>query len=412
MDPTARIRLSLGFVSIAINMIFGKDRGRKNLLSPGGIEVLYSAYFSKICMGDIAGMLDISPSSATDLVNYLEREGFVRRVQDTENRRSILVVPTEKGEEWILDTEEKLFGFLEVRMAHLSLDEQLLFADLCARFTGVYDSDSLSSSVRSLRRESGFERVPLIFRREGRLVRLEEAVDARYVSAGWEGDEMNTTPKIESRIPETCDGIQDEVTTEEYDRMQRGLRDEGHLPVHELAGCTREGDHALEIGPGPGYLGLEWLTHTEGTHLTGLEISPAMIAIAERNAREYQHSDRAAYKEGNALSMPFPDNTFDCAFSNGSMHEWENAGQVFSEILRVIRPGGVVFVSDLRRDLSPEIFGYMRDSCLEPEIRKGFETSVRASYTQEELETLLDGIGFSRLQVIAHPYGLVVSGEK
>ncbi len=99
MDPTARIRLSLGFVSIAINMIFGKDRGRKNLLSPGGIEVLYSAYFSKVCMGDIAGLLDITPSSATDLVNYLEREGFVRRVQDPQNRRSLIVVPTEKGED-------------------------------------------------------------------------------------------------------------------------------------------------------------------------------------------------------------------------------------------------------------------------------------------------------------------------
>ncbi len=412
MDPTARIRLSLGFVSIAINMIFGKDRGRKNILSPGGIEVLYSAYFSRVCMGDIAGMLDISPSSATDIVNYLEREGFVRRIQDRENRRSILVEPTEKCEEWILDIEEKMFGFLESRMAHLTADEQLLFADLCDRFTGVSDSDSLSASIQSLRRETGFERVPLIFRREGRLIRLEEAVDARYASAEKEGNDMNTTPIIESRIPETCDGIQDEGTTEEYDHMQRGLRDEGHLPVHELAGCTQAGDHALEIGPGPGYLGLEWLSHTEGTHLTGLEISPAMIAIAERNAIEYQLLDRVAYKEGNALSMPFPDNTFDCAFSNGSLHEWEDAVQVFSEILRVLRPGGSVFVSDLRRDLSPEIFGFMRNSCLGTEIRKGFETSVRASYTQGELETLLEGIGFSRLQVIAHPYGLVVSGEK
>ena len=38
--------------------------------------------------------------------------------------------------------------------------------------------------------------------------------------------------------------------------------------------------------------------------------------------------------------MPFPTDTFDIAFSNGSLHEWENAEQVFSEIERVLRPGG------------------------------------------------------------------------
>ena len=32
-----------------------------------------------------------------------------------------------------------------------------------------------------------------------------------------------------------------------------------------------------EIGPGPGYLGLEWLKKTQGTHLTGVDISPGMI---------------------------------------------------------------------------------------------------------------------------------------
>lgn len=44
---------------------------------------------------------------------------------------------------------------------------------------------------------------------------------------------------------------------------------------------------ALEVGLGPGYLGLEWLKKTEGTRLKALEISPDMITIAERNAKEY-----------------------------------------------------------------------------------------------------------------------------
>ena len=412
MDPTSQLRLSLGFISIVINIIFGKDKGRKSTLSSGAIEVLYSAYFSKICMGDIAGMLKITPSSATDLVNYLEREGYVKRVQDEKNRRSFQVIPTEKGEEWILDTEEKMYGFLESHLGRLAPHEQLMFADFCARFTGVSDGISFISGLKAFNVDTNLPRVPLIAREKGKLLRLEEVVDARYADNQIIGAQMNEKKLFNERTPETDDGIQDEFTVEEYNQMQKGLRDQGHLPVEELIEFTKDGDNALEIGPGPGYLGLEWLRHTKETQLIGLEISPAMIHVAEKNAQEYQISGRVSYKEGNALDMPFQNDIFDLAFSNGSLHEWEDARQVFAEIFRVLKIGGRVSVSDLRRDLSPEIFQFMKDCCEETQIQEGFVTSVMASYVKEELEEILDGIGFSMLQVITHPYGLVVIGEK
>jgi ubiquinone/menaquinone biosynthesis C-methylase UbiE len=58
----------------------------------------------------------------------------------------------------------------------------------------------------------------------------------------------------------------------------------------------------------------------------------AMIRLAEKNSHEYNLSERVIYKEGNAFSMPFPQKTFDFAFSNGSLHEWEDPEKVFSEI--------------------------------------------------------------------------------
>jgi hypothetical protein len=71
-----------------------------------------------------------------------------------------------------------------------------------------------------------------------------------------------------------------------------------------------------------------------------------------------------------------------------------------------------MMVTDLRRDLSPDIFRFMRDCCPSPEIKAGFETSVQAAYRTEELQDILSKIPFSPVQVIDHPYVLVVVGEK
>lgn len=408
MPAIARIRLALGMVQIAMNMLWEVDRGRKSPLSPAATEILYSAYFSCICMGDVAGMLGVSRSTATDYINHLEKEGYVCRVRDQDDRRAYRIVPTRKGEEWILAIEGRLFAYLEEGMARLAGDEQQEFARLCAAFTGVHDETSFSSTLQDLKRSRGRLHVPMTVVREGRLLRLEEVADTRY----HVNEENQVKLMFEQREPETDDGIQDETTVAFYEQMQKNLRDEGHLPVEALLESGIRSGVALEIGPGPGYFGLEWLKATEETRLVGLEISPAMIASAEKNASGYGFASRARYQEGNALAMPFEDGIFDAVFSNGSLHEWESAGAVFDEIARVLKPGGRFCITDLRRDLSPEIFRAMYESCDPPEIRPGFETSVRAAYTREEA---MDLLGRSRLggwQVIAHPYGLMICGRK
>ena len=59
---------------------------------------------------------------------------------------------------------------------------------------------------------------------------------------------------------------------------------------------------ALEIGPGPGYLGLEWLKKTNGTILRGVDISKEMIKIAEENAGEYRLQNRVKYVQSDDRS--------------------------------------------------------------------------------------------------------------
>ena len=66
------------------------------------------------------------------------------------------------------------------------------------------------------------------------------------------------------RTPETDQGIQGAAIVETYDKMQRGLRDKGLLETKEVIANGVTQGLVLELGPGPGYLGLEWLKATKG----------------------------------------------------------------------------------------------------------------------------------------------------
>lgn len=215
-----------------------------------------------------------------------------------------------------------------------------------------------------------------------------------------------------ARIPETDHGIQGEPTVEVFDRFARNMRDQGWNNLKELLSCGITGGSALEIGPGPGYLGLEWLKQSPKSHVTGCEISPDMLHLAERNAAEYGFSNRAAYVLGSCLNMPFEDAIFDAVFSNGSLHEWEDPVKAFHEIHRVLKPGGRFFVSDMRRDPNPLLKWGIYLTTKPKEIRPGFLTSLQAAYTEAELKELLMQSPLHNARIVQGPFGLYFTGEK
>lgn len=184
---------------------------------------------------------------------------------------------------------------------------------------------------------------------------------------------------------ETDQGIQGDFNVQIYDQMQRRLRDKGWIETKEIINNGITSGLALELGPGPGYLGLEWLKLTQGTMLQGLDISPDMIEIAEKNAEEYGLSDRVEYVQSSGEKMPFEDNLFNAVFTNGSLHEWSEPQITFDEIWRILKPDGRIFISDLRRDMSFLIRWFLWINTKPKEIRPGLITSINAAYTPDEL---------------------------
>jgi SAM-dependent methyltransferase len=118
-----------------------------------------------------------------------------------------------------------------------------------------------------------------------------------------------------------------------YLRMVRTLLEEAEL---------RPGEAVLEVGCGSGVLD-RWLTRrTAGAHrITGLDINPYLLREAKALARQEGLESSIEFRDGNAESLPFSDNSFDVAMSVTVIEEVD-ADRMLAEMVRVTKPGGRV----------------------------------------------------------------------
>lgn len=106
------------------------------------------------------------------------------------------------------------------------------------------------------------------------------------------------------------------------------------------------GKRALEIGCGRGRITHHVASHT-GATITGMNIDPMQIQIANAYANETGLSDRLTFLEGNMNDpLPFPDESFDAFYQVQAMTYAKNLTDVFGEIFRVLKPGAKVSVLD------------------------------------------------------------------
>ena len=214
------------------------------------------------------------------------------------------------------------------------------------------------------------------------------------------------------RVVETDSGIQGEFIVGAYDQMQRHMRDLGLMDTKEIIASGVNSGRVLEIGPGPGYLGLEWLKLTRDTRLCGAEISPEMVELARRNAAQYSFSERTDYTLGDARKLSFPDESFDGVFTCDSLHEWSEPLEILREIHRVLKPGGRFFISDLRRDAGFAARLVMYFTVKPKSILPGLKTSLDAAYIKGEVEEIFAVSPLCNFRVTQNPFGLRITGTR
>ncbi|KAK6839478.1 Sterol 24-C-methyltransferase [Apiospora arundinis] len=129
----------------------------------------------------------------------------------------------------------------------------------------------------------------------------------------------------------------------------------------------KEGMKVLDVGCGVGGPAREIAKFT-GAHITGLNNNDYQIQRATAYAKKEGLSHQLAYVKGDFMQMDFPDNSFDAVYAiEATVHAPQLEG-VYSEIFRVLKPGGVFGVYEwLMTD------DYDNDNLHHREIRLGIE---------------------------------------
>ena len=77
----------------------------------------------------------------------------------------------------------------------------------------------------------------------------------------------------------------------------------------------------------------------------GIDLTPAMLDQARETAAA-EKLDNVSFALGDATALDLPDGEFDAAVTRFSLHHIPLPGRVFTELARVVRPGGKVVVAD------------------------------------------------------------------
>ena len=165
-------------------------------------------------------------------------------------------------------------------------------------------------------------------------------------------------------------------------------------------------ERMLDVCAGTNAIGIALLKRERTLEVHAIDRSAAMQEVGQKNARALGFEIRSIIDDVHTL--PFPDNHFDIVtLQFASRHL--RVRQVFSEILRVLKPGGRFHHSDMLRPSNPVVeqlyYTYLR-FCLsftarvfrsgQPALdcKDYFINALRMFYSAPELSDMLEDLGY------------------
>jgi demethylmenaquinone methyltransferase/2-methoxy-6-polyprenyl-1,4-benzoquinol methylase len=175
----------------------------------------------------------------------------------------------------------------------------------------------------------------------------------------------------------------------------------------------------LDVCAGTNAVGIALLKREPSLEIHAIDRSAAMQTVGQQRAAELGFQIKSTI--GDVHALPFPDNHFDVVtLQFASRHL--RVREVFSEILRVLKPGGHFHHSDMLRPRNPIVknlyFGYLK-ACLNftslivgsspaaTRFKQYFIDALDLFYTAEELSIVLRELGFVQVSVDKVFHGMI-----
>jgi ubiquinone/menaquinone biosynthesis C-methylase UbiE len=173
--------------------------------------------------------------------------------------------------------------------------------------------------------------------------------------------------------------------------------------VQRALGLGVEAGMVLDVGTRVGLIPLKILWQNENFYAIGMDKSGAMIERARETAAAWDLADRAFFQVGDARKMRLKTRYFDLVVSDSSLHTFDDALSVLTEINRVLKPKGALLIRDFQRpgrfDMRRTIAGHAER--YGERMRAYLETAIRAAFTRAELENLVQASGLERVSITA-----------
>jgi ubiquinone/menaquinone biosynthesis C-methylase UbiE len=167
-----------------------------------------------------------------------------------------------------------------------------------------------------------------------------------------------------------------------------------------------ERGRALDIGTGPGQIVIKLAQRLTRWKFVGVDRSAGMIAQANANlgSAGTEFVGRIDFQIADGNRLPFPDESFDLVLCNSVLHHLAEPENLLAEIARLARPGGGVLMRDLRRPgrIAHAFHVRWHGRNYSGEMLRLYRDSVRAAYTESELQRMLELSPLRTARVFTH----------